>query len=296
MDCFRVPTDIPQDLLLIKELVSDYLPPVPVPVSSPSTLSDDDISSSSEEEADSEDEVMNLVTNVDRRYESPSRFGSLFLLLHAALSTVTQRPSSGGSDTTSDASSSDAEPDSESERGDNHEEMEKLPGLGTDLDLDEDEHGGPSAKAVLKTTHEAEDGDDRIMVPEIDAIPEGEALEHVGEIMGVQSRAVIVRGTPPMDGRHANMKALDAETLLCFEDRTVLGYVSRNFLLVLHSPQPLIVDRFMTRSGLHHNLFTWSSSAPPLHLRNCQHLRFHRLLVLHPMVLRNLIQLPLLRQ
>ena len=63
------------------------------------------------------------------------------------------------------------------------------------------------------------------VMPEIQTVGEDERLEKVGEIMSVIESVVVVRGIPS-DTKNASERALDSESLLVFEDRKVLGYVS----------------------------------------------------------------------
>jgi hypothetical protein len=129
----------------------------------------------------------------------------------------------------------------------------EIPGLDIDAEIDEDDQG-TSTKVVPKTAHELEDGDERILVPDADIISSHEPLERVGEIMSVQPRAVIVRGT---SSSIIGNRALDAETLLVFEDRTVLGYVSFAILqFFIFNLTTFLNIRFMKHLGPHCNLST----------------------------------------
>ena len=89
---------------------------------------------------------------------------------------------------------------------------------------DEDDEGGGSG-GRLTTAHEAPDED--VMIPDIVEVDPKETLERVGEILSVlQGKIVIVKGLASQIGGNAAHRALDTETLLVFEDRKVLGYVS----------------------------------------------------------------------
>jgi H/ACA ribonucleoprotein complex non-core subunit NAF1 len=50
-------------------------------------------------------------------------------------------------------------------------------------------------------------------------------LERVGEVMNIMDNAVIVKCTSSEVVNRGSDKALDAGTLLVFEDRKVMGYV-----------------------------------------------------------------------
>lgn len=97
-----------------------------------------------------------------------------------------------------------------------------------DLVGDDDEEAiGPSGSSAshLMTQHEVAEAD--IVVPQITEVGPHEVLEPVGEVMSIVNNVVIVKGTASGTVR-ANERALDSETLLVFEDRQVLGYVSKD--------------------------------------------------------------------
>lgn len=88
-----------------------------------------------------------------------------------------------------------------------------------DEDGDEEEGGA----ATVRTKNEFSEPD--IMIPPILQVGPDEQLERVGEIMNIVNNVVIVKGGG--SGTHrASEHALDAETLLVYDDRKVLGYVS----------------------------------------------------------------------
>ena len=90
---------------------------------------------------------------------------------------------------------------------------------------DEDDEGGGGSGGRLATAHEIVNED--VVIPEIAEVDPKETLERVGEILSVlQDRIVIVRGITSQISGHAPDRVLDTETLLVFEDRKVLGYVS----------------------------------------------------------------------
>lgn len=120
--------------------------------------------------------------------------------------------------------------DSDSEVGDASKPGPE-PALDDAAFADDEEEGigaGPSAAQPLKTTHELDDADATIAVPEVDEVPADEVLERMGQILSVLKRSVIVKGVPSTDVKRANEHALDSDTLLVFEDRKVLGYVCRS--------------------------------------------------------------------
>ena len=89
---------------------------------------------------------------------------------------------------------------------------------------DEDDEGGGSG-GRLATAHEALTED--VAIPDIVEVDPEETLERVGEILSImQDRVVIVKGLVSQVAGHALDRVLDTDTLLVFEDRKVLGYVS----------------------------------------------------------------------
>lgn len=120
------------------------------------------------------------------------------------------------SDSESDASSS-----SDSEEV--HEYEAPQPQRSTD-DVEDEESGMTAAATYLQTKNEIVDAN--IMIPTISAVEPCDILEKVGEIMSIVENIVIVRGLPVDNVKALSKHALDAESLLVFEDRKVLGYVS----------------------------------------------------------------------
>jgi H/ACA ribonucleoprotein complex non-core subunit NAF1 len=93
---------------------------------------------------------------------------------------------------------------------------------------DEDEEGGVTLTATsFHTKNELPEPD--ITIPSIVQVGPDEQLERVGEIMNIVNNVVIVKGGE--SGSHRALeRALDSETLLVYEDRRVLGYVSTSRL------------------------------------------------------------------
>jgi H/ACA ribonucleoprotein complex non-core subunit NAF1 len=90
--------------------------------------------------------------------------------------------------------------------------------------VDEDgEEGDVATTVLLRTKNELSEPD--ILVPPIAQVGPDEQLEKVGEIMNIVNNVVIVKGEA--SAMHRTLKhTLDSETLLVYEDRKVLGYVS----------------------------------------------------------------------
>ncbi|KDQ63234.1 hypothetical protein JAAARDRAFT_168836 [Jaapia argillacea MUCL 33604] len=206
---FKVPSSIPQDLLLIHDLVGH----VPVPVRPTSKTEDDDCIDSSDDgtsDTDSEDEVLANLSLEGREVDSAgsSRPGS--------------RPASESeSDSDSDGSASDQEDHREATNNDGKPRID-------DVEDDNEEQGTSFASAAnVKTKNEISDLD--VVVPDIAEVGPDEQLENVGTVMSISDDVVIIQGSAAHSAQNAHERALDADTLLVFEDRKVLGYVYETF-------------------------------------------------------------------
>ena len=96
-----------------------------------------------------------------------------------------------------------------------------------DTALDDDEEGGPGtivSPEQVRTKNEV--AELNITIPDIQEVGEEEVLENVGEIISIIDKVAIVKGVPSQVVNRASDRALDSDTLLVFEDRKVLGYVS----------------------------------------------------------------------
>ena len=102
-------------------------------------------------------------------------------------------------------------------------------------DEDDEEGGAVTAAVLLRTKNELPEPD--IVIPSITEVGPDEHLEKVGEIMNIVNNVVVVKGEASTTHR-ASEHALDSETLLVYEDRKVLGYVSGALLLLLLTLRP----------------------------------------------------------
>ena len=94
-------------------------------------------------------------------------------------------------------------------------------------DADVKEDGSPSFTARRQQTiSSTETPKYTDKIPEISEVDLHERLEKVGEVMSIMDRVVIVKGLPSSIANRGSETALDSDTLLVFEDRKVLGYVS----------------------------------------------------------------------
>ena len=97
-----------------------------------------------------------------------------------------------------------------------------------DQDDDEDPVPNASSGTYFQTKHEIAETD--IVIPKVNRIDPDEVLEKVGEIMNIVERVVIIKGNPSNMLNRGSDRALDSDTLLVFNDRTVMGYVRPSLL------------------------------------------------------------------
>ena len=91
--------------------------------------------------------------------------------------------------------------------------------------MDDEEDGGAVVSPdQVRTKNEV--AEVQIVVPEIEQVEEHEVMEKVGEVFSIVDKVVIVKGLSLEALGRSSDRALDSETLLVFEDRNVLGYVS----------------------------------------------------------------------
>ncbi|KAJ7293014.1 Gar1/Naf1 RNA binding region-domain-containing protein [Mycena rebaudengoi] len=187
---FVVPNVVPQDLLLIRDIIGAPEPPPKKPV----PIFDDNIDSSDSENG-SEDEIeADLVKMEDPEVPKPQ--------------TAYRQHSSAPSDSTSESDS-----DSDTDTSDSDDVKVNV----KEVILDDDEDSGPAAPtaAYFQTKNELLETD--VAIPDIDEVGPDEVLEKVGE------------GAPSDLAFRRSGQALDSDTLLVFEDRKVLGYVYETF-------------------------------------------------------------------
>ena len=96
--------------------------------------------------------------------------------------------------------------------------------LVMDVDEDEDTEPATTSESQVRTKNELIEID--IKVPDILEVDPHEQLEKVGHVFSVVDKVAIIKGISSPIPNRGSEKALDSETLLVFEDRKVLGYVS----------------------------------------------------------------------
>lgn len=125
-----------------------------------------------------------------------------------------------GSSSSDSGSSSDSDSDSEDEPS----SASKQPKV-EDLTMDDDDDGGAVVSPdQVRTKNEV--AEVQIVIPQVEQIEENEVMEKVGEVLSIVDKVVIVQGLSLHAPGRVSDRALDSDTLLVFEDRIVLGYVS----------------------------------------------------------------------
>ncbi|KAJ4485781.1 Gar1/Naf1 RNA binding region-domain-containing protein [Lentinula aciculospora] len=217
MDSFKVPLGIPQDLLLIQNLVGTTGAAHPrIQETTP-----DDINSSGSE-PDSEDEIEAELFGKTNSEGSASR---------KTPQTIQQVPQESSF---SDDNGSSSDGDSDSDLEDSEDGIEKNNGTGARVEEGEEvmmdeEDPGPSAVTASYYATKNEVADATITVPDIEEVGVNEHLELVGRIMNIIGNVVIVEGLQTELTRGGSDRTLDADTLLVFEDRKVLGFIFETF-------------------------------------------------------------------
>ena len=221
MDGFKVPQNIPQDLLLIQEFIG-------VPNATPKPQQEDEIDSS-DSETISEDEIAaDLIKGTDEDNSTQiieKTFGFLpsYIIFHLLKLDIyySSEPCDSSSETDS---LPDEDSASEPEDPDHISHNIHL----QDQDDDEDPMPNASSGTYFQTKHEVAETD--IVVPKVERIDPDEVLEKVGEVMNIVDRVVIIKGNPSHMLNRGSDRALDSDTLLVFDDRTVMGYVRPSLL------------------------------------------------------------------
>lgn len=102
------------------------------------------------------------------------------------------------------------------------------------FDEDEDEEpSGPPITSAAQVRTKNEVPDLSVVVPDITEVGPEELLEKVGEVMSVLDNMVIVKGLASKIADQAAESVLDSDSLLVFDDRKVLGYVSDDLVVYL---------------------------------------------------------------
>lgn len=154
---------------------------------------------------------------------------------------------------------SDSDSESESDSRSDESNDDEGPSVKLDVqdhDVDDDEEVGPvlTTGTYFQTKHEVLESD--IIIPDLEEVGPEEVLEKVGEIMGIIDKLVIIKGVPSEVPNRGSERALDSDTLLVFEDRKVMGYVSASPYVLILRFYHISIHRFMKLLARLHNLYT----------------------------------------
>ncbi|KAI6136374.1 Gar1/Naf1 RNA binding region-domain-containing protein [Pisolithus sp. B1] len=178
---FRQPHAVPQDLLLIQDIVATTPHVAKTSSGTGEVTSDDDSIASTDNEIDSEVEVEADLVPIEEDKEKQE---------NDELANATVHPDSP----------SDSESESSSEEDSDY--------AGTTGDI-----------GYVHTKNEVVDTD--IAIPEVSEVSPEDSLEKVGEVMSIVGNVVIVKGLLADNLKTLSERALDAETLLVFDDRKI---------------------------------------------------------------------------
>jgi H/ACA ribonucleoprotein complex non-core subunit NAF1 len=82
--------------------------------------------------------------------------------------------------------------------------------------------------SYFKTKNEVEEMDGT--EPDIQEVGADEILQRIGEIFNIVGKSIIIKALPPSASPWSPSQTLDSETLVVFDDRKVVGYVSFLFM------------------------------------------------------------------
>lgn len=152
--------------------------------------------------------------------------------------TTCTRPRSDDSSDSDSSSSSDSDAAMEAalaprQRNRRGKQRAAAAAAGGDSDLDDDdgESGVASSKTAPKTEHEVVEPD--VAPPPVDKIDAQAELARFGKVESVIETVVVVKADTGGDWR-----VLDEGTVVCWEDRTVIGTVRPSLPLSLSSARP----------------------------------------------------------
>jgi H/ACA ribonucleoprotein complex non-core subunit NAF1 len=226
MDGFKIPSDLPQDLLLIQELVGHSPDPQQSPhaETGPSLVDDDCIDCSDSGSIASEDEIAADLVGIGETAsielnQYVARVFLSFFYVEGARCRASTAASRDGSDTSSDCDSEVAAD------GDPSVEIKMQDQCDIGDEDDEEDSSSPNVASRISFQTKNEVAITEISIPDVQAIGPEEELEKVGEILNIIDDFAIVKGTGSGVNDNALDRVLDSDTLLVFENRTVMGYV-----------------------------------------------------------------------
>lgn len=139
------------------------------------------------------------------------------------------------------------------------------------LDESEDEEEGVQTQSSVHLHTKNEIINVSINVPDIQEVGPEETMEKVGEVMSIVDNVVIVKALSSGVTNRGSDKALDTDTLLVFDDRTVLGYVrpwSSRLTELIHTRSGRSTNRLVLRHS--HCTKSDSTMCFPLTQKRCK--------------------------
>ncbi|KAH7100679.1 Gar1/Naf1 RNA binding region-domain-containing protein [Auriculariales sp. MPI-PUGE-AT-0066] len=145
-------------------------------------------------------------------------------------------------------------PDSSSDSSD--EDMAEKPQAQRQNKVASDDEDEPAnSTAAAATAHEIVKPP--VSMLEITEVDPSEAIVHIGEVMSIIDSVVVVKGLPQVTVPMLHERVLDTESLLVFEDRTVLGQLFETFGPL---KQPMYSVRFPDNKSIDQQRITISKA------------------------------------
>ncbi|BGO98094.1 hypothetical protein NBRC10513v2_002094 [Rhodotorula toruloides] len=156
--------------------------------------------------------------------------------------------SSDSSDSDSDSSSSESDSTTGAPQGGRRNRRNRQRAASVASDIDDDESGIVSSKTAPKTEHEVVEPD--VAPPAVQKLDENAEIAKFGKVESVIENVVVVKAETGGDWR-----VLDEGTVVCWEDKTVIGTIFETFGSV---QQPFYSIRFPSSAPPDRTVFTIS--------------------------------------
>ncbi|GAA6031452.1 hypothetical protein NBRC10512_001972 [Rhodotorula toruloides] len=156
--------------------------------------------------------------------------------------------SSDSSDSDSDSSSAESDSTTAAPQGGRRNRRNRQRAASVASDIDDDESGIVSSKTAPKTEHEVVEPD--VAPPAVQKLDESAEIAKFGKVESVIENVVVVKADTGGDWR-----VLDEGTVVCWEDKTVIGTIFETFGSV---QQPFYSIRFPSSAPPDRTVFTIS--------------------------------------
>ncbi|PRQ69981.1 Gar1/Naf1 RNA binding region-domain containing protein [Rhodotorula toruloides] len=168
--------------------------------------------------------------------------------LHLTQLILSRSLSSDSSDSDSDSSSSESDSTTGAPQGGRRNRRNRQRAASVASDIDDDESGIVSSKTAPKTEHEVVEPD--VAPPAVQKLDENAEIAKFGKVESVIENVVVVKAETGGDWR-----VLDEGTVVCWEDKTVIGTIFETFGSV---QQPFYSIRFPSSAPPDRTVFTIS--------------------------------------